>query len=130
MARNTRTFSDLDLNFIKNPVTRDVSRKFDENAIKQSVRNLILTNNYERLFHPEIGSQVRGLLFEPFSPLLQSSMERAITYTINNFEPRVEIISVQVALNNDNLSVDVTITFRIVNTERPLIVDFTLRRTR
>jgi phage baseplate assembly protein W len=130
MARNTRLFSDLDFNFIANPVTGDVSRKFDENAIKQSVKNLILTNNYERLFHPEIGSQVTGLLFEPFSPLLQNTIQRAITYTINNFEPRVELLNVDVQLNEERGTVYVQITFRIVNTENPLAVDFTLRRTR
>jgi phage baseplate assembly protein W len=130
MARNSRTFSDLDLNFIANPVTGDVSRKFDESAIKQSVKNLIMTNHYERLFHPEIGSQVTSLLFEPFSPLLQVTLERAIINTINNYEPRVQVLEVEVRLNEDNYSVYVSITFRIVNTERPLVVDFTLRRTR
>lgn len=129
-TRNTRIFSDLDLNFIANPVTGDVSRKFDESAIKQSVKNLIMTNHYERLFHPEIGSQVTSLLFEPFSPLLQVTLERAIINTINNYEPRVQVLEVEVRLNEDNYSVHVSITFRIVNTERPLVVDFTLRRTR
>lgn len=130
MARNSRIFSDLDLNFIANPVTQDISRKFDESAIKQAVKNLIMTNHYERLFHPEIGSQVTGLLFEPFSPLLKVTMERAITNTINNYEPRVQLLNVEVRLNEDNHTVYVAITFRIVNTERPLVVDFTLRRTR
>lgn len=129
-TRNTRIFSDLDLNFIANPVTGDVSRKFDESAIKQSVKNLIMTNHYERLFHPEIGSQVTSLLFEPFSPLLQVTLERAIINTINNYEPRVQVLEVEVRLDENNYSVHVSITFRIVNTERPLVVDFTLRRTR
>jgi len=130
MARNTRTFSDLDLNFIANPVTGDLSRKLDENAIKQAVKNLVLTNHYERLFHPEIGSQIQSLLFEPFSPMLQSTLERAIVYTIENFEPRVKLRSVDVTLDYDNHSIDVQIEFTIVNTIQPLTVDFTLKRTR
>lgn len=130
MARNTRTFTDLDLNFIANPVTGDVSRKYDENAIKQSLKNLVMTNHYEKPFHPEIGSQVTGLLFEPFSPMLQAMMERAIINTITNFEPRVKLLGVDVTLNPDNNTVYVSITFKIVNTERPLTVDFTLQRTR
>jgi phage baseplate assembly protein W len=130
MARNTRTFSDLDINFLVNPATKDVARKYDEAAIKQSVRNLILTNHYERLFHPEIGSQITALLFEPFSPMMRLAMERAIINTINNYEPRVQLIAVDVTLNEDNHTVYVSITFRIINTERPLAVDITLKRTR
>lgn len=130
MARNTRTFSDLDINFLANPVTGDIARKYDEAAIKQSVKNLVLTNHYERLFHPEIGSQITALLFEPFSPLMKFTMERAIINTINNYEPRVQLISVEVNLNEDNHTVYVSIVFRIINTERPLVVDITLKRTR
>lgn len=130
MARNTRTFSDLDLNFIANPVTGDVSRKHDETAIKQAVKNLILTNHYERPFHPEIGSQINSLLFEPFTPLLQGMIEQAIINTITNHEPRVNLLGVVANLNPDNHTVYVTITFQIVNTERPLTVDLTLQRTR
>lgn len=130
MARNTRTFSDLDLNFIANPATGDISRKFDANAIKQSVKNLVMTTHYERLFHPEIGSQVTDLLFEPFSPLLQAMLVQAITNTITNFEPRVRLLNVDVSLNPDNYTAFVTITFTIVNTETPIAVDFTLQRTR
>jgi len=130
MAKNTRTFSDLDLNFIANPNTGDVTKKFDENAIKQSVKNLIQTNFYERLFHPEIGSQVRALLFEPYSPMLDAMLTRAITNTINNYEPRVQLMVVDVRSNPDNNTVYVSITFKIVNTERPITVDFILNRTR
>lgn len=129
-TRNTRIYSDLDLNFIANPATGDISKKYDENAIKQAVKNLIMTNHYERPFHPEIGSQVMGLLFENDSPMLQATLERAIIYTIENFEPRVKLISVQVSLNPDNNAAYVSITFKIVNTERPITVDFTLQRTR
>jgi len=129
MARNTRTFSDLDLNFVARP-NGDIYFKYDENAIKQSVKNLILTNHYERPFHPEIGSQVTALLFEPFSPLLQGMLERSIINTITNFEPRVNLLNVDVSLNPDNQTVYVGITFRIINTEKPLLVDLTLQRTR
>lgn len=130
MARNTRTFSDIDLNFIANPVTGDISKKYDENAIKQSVKNLVMINHYEKPFHPEIGSQIYNLLFEPFTPLLQAMLQRAIINTINNFEPRVRLIDVEVNLNPDNNTVFCQITFRIVNTQRPITVDLTLKRTR
>lgn len=130
MARQTRIFSDLDLNFIANPNTRDVTKKYDEYAIKQSVKNLVMTNHYERHFHPEIGSQVMSLLFEPATPLTKSILERAIIYTITNFEPRVSLISVDANVQPDSNAVDVTIVFKIVNTESPLTIEFTLERTR
>lgn len=129
-SRNTRTFSDLDLNFFANPYTKDISKKYDENAIKQSIKNLVLTRHYEKKFHPEIGSQVKGLLFENDSPMLQTTMERAITYTIENFEPRAKLLSVYVNTDGDTNSVSVSITFSIINTQKPLTIDFTLQRTR
>lgn len=130
MARATKTFSDLDFNFIANPATGDVARKFDENAIKQSVKNLILTSNYEKPFHPEIGSQINSLLFEPFSPMLQAVMVEAIKNTIINYEPRVSLLNVTVNANPDNNSLYVSIIFKIINTETPISVDLVLERTR
>jgi phage baseplate assembly protein W len=130
MARNARIFSDIDLNFTAHPVTKDIVRKYDDNAIKQSLRNLILTSNYERPFHSEIGSQVRSLLFEPASPMLAVSMRKAIFDLVNNFEPRVELIDVLVDFDPDAHYVNITIEFKIVNTERPLTLDLVLERTR
>ena len=130
MARNTRTFSDLDFNFTAHPVTGDVSRKFDENAIKSSVKNLVMTANYERPFHSEIGSPIRGLLFEPFSPLMVASLRKAIVDVIVNFEPRVEIIDIEVYDQTDFNAVGLTLVFKIVNTTRPITLDLVLERTR
>lgn len=130
MARNTRTFSDFDFNFTKHPSTMDVTMKYDEEAIKASVRNLVLTQNYERPFHSEIGSQIRGLLFEPATPMLNVMLKRAITDTITNFEPRVKLEEVQVTISPDDHYVNVSIYFRIINTTRPIQVDLILTRTR
>jgi len=130
MARSTRTFSDLDLNFGMHPVTRDVVLKYDDQAIKASVRNLVLTQNYERPFHSEIGSQIRGLLFENATPMLNIMLKRAITDTIVNFEPRVKLNDVVVTVSPDNNEVYVSIYFTIINTTRPLQVDLILTRTR
>lgn len=127
---NTRTFTDLDLNFIANPATGDVTSKYDANAIKQSIKNLVMTRNYERPFHPEIGSQVYNLLFDQFSPMTQNMMEQAIRNTITNFEPRVNLRKVAVTLNNDNHTAYVAIVFTILNTVQPISVDITLKRTR
>jgi phage baseplate assembly protein W len=130
MARQTRIFKDLDLNFTPHPVTGDIVRKFDEEAIKQSIRNLVNTQNYERPFHPEIGSQLRGLLFEPATPLLGVMLKRAIQDTIINFEPRVNLIDVIVTISPDNYEVYVTVAFAIVNTTTPIQLELVLERTR
>lgn len=130
MARSTRLFSDIDLNFTKHPVTKDITRRYDEDAIKASVRNLLLTRNFERPFHSEIGSPIRALLFELPGPMFDVMMQRAIIDVINNFEPRVEIIDVRVNDASDLNAVYVTLVFKIVNTERPITLDLALERTR
>jgi len=130
MARNTRTFTDLDLNFLAHPVTKVVTTKVDEQAIKASVRSLILTSNYEKPFHPEIGSPIKSLLFEPATPLLPILIQKAIHQTIDNFEPRVQLTNVIAKLSEDSNSIYVTIEFVIVNTTKPIIVDLILSRTR
>lgn len=126
----TRTFSDLDLNFIANPVSKDISKKYDENAIKQSIKNLILTNNFERPFRSDIGSQVKTLMFEPITPMLSALIKKTIENTINSYEPRANILDVSVLLSPDNNGVYATIIFSIVNTSTPISVELFLERTR
>jgi phage baseplate assembly protein W len=130
MARNTRIFSDIDLNFTAHPVTKDITRRNDDNAIKQSLRNLLLTRNFERPFHSEIGSPIRSLLFEPVGPMFVVMMQRAIIDVVNNFEPRVEILDVSVNDSIDANAVYITLEFKLVNTERPISLDLVLERTR
>lgn len=128
--RKTRVFQDLDLNFTPHPVTNDIVRKFDENAIKQSIKNLILTRNYEKPFHSEIGSPVRALMFDLVTPLTAITIKRAIIDVINNFEPRVELMEVEPVVSPDNNALYVSIVFKIRNTERPVTLDLLLERTR
>jgi phage baseplate assembly protein W len=130
MANNTRTFSDLDLNFTKNPVTMDVTRRFDEDAVKNSIKNLVLTSNYERPFHSEIGSPIRQLLFEPATPMLGAMLRRAIEDLINTFEPRVNLTDIICVVAQDDHTIDVSIEFTILNTTAPITLDLTLQRTR
>jgi phage baseplate assembly protein W len=130
MANNTRTFSDLDFNFTKNPVTLDVARRYDEDSVKNALKNLILTNNYERPFHSEIGSPIKRLLFEPASPMLGAMLKRTIRDVINTFEPRVNIIDIICVVASDEQTINVTIEFTILNTTAPITLDLTLQRTR
>ena len=130
MARNTRTFSDLDFNFLLHPKTKDVSTRTDDDAIKQSIRNLIMTRNFERPFRSDVGCQVRSLLFEPMSPLLSAMMERTIADVINNHEPRATLLDVSVKFSPENNDAYITVVFKIKNTETPLKVNVILERTR
>ena len=126
----TRTFSDLDLNFTANPVSKDVSKKYDENAIKQSIKSLILTRNFERPFRSDIGSQIKTLMFEPITPMLSALIKKTIENTLNSYEPRANILNISVLLSPDNNGIYVTIVFAIVNTSTPISVDLFLERTR
>jgi len=130
MATNTRTFSDLDLNFTAHPVTKDITMRYDENAIKTSLKNLILTSNYERPFHSEIGTPIKRLLFEPMSPMTDLLIRQAIIDTINNFEPRVTLLDVSCKSSEDTNNVLVSVTFKIVNTVTPISLTVALERTR
>jgi phage baseplate assembly protein W len=130
MARNTRTFSDLDLNFAPHPVTADLTQRYDEKAIKQSVKNLLQIRHYEKPFHSDIGSPLRELLFEPITPLTEKMARRAIIDIISNFEPRVNLLNVNCIASDENNSLYINVVFKIVNTERPITLDFVLERTR
>lgn len=130
MANNSRTFSDIDFNFGKHPVTNDLAKKYDDYAIKQSIRSLILTKNYERPFHSEIGSPITSLLFEPVSPVTAQILKKVIEQTIINFEPRVNLTQVDIKFSPDNNAVYCSIYYRIINTSVPQTVNLTLKRSR
>ena len=125
-----RIFRDLDLNFTIHPVKLDVNTYKDEFAIINSVKNLILTNYYERLFQPEIGSGLRGLLFEPIDSLVAASIEREIVEAINNFEPRARVSSVAAVPSPDENRYNVRLEFFIINDPNPITINFFLERIR
>ena len=126
----TRIFSDIDLSFTPHPATGDLVAKYDDAAIKNAVKNLILTKHYEKPFHSEIGSSVSGLLFEIQSPALAVVIKQEIQDVITNFEPRVRVLDIGVTFEPDRHNVSITIIFKIVNTERPITLQFTLDRSR
>jgi len=113
MAKKKR-YSDLDLDFITHPVSGDISLKYDEEAVKRSLRNLVFMGKYEKPFHPEIRSEVRKLLFENFTPVIGFEIEREIEDIIRDHEPRAKMDEVIVVQNDDINLLDVTLRFRIV----------------
>ena len=125
ISRNVRQYKDLDLFFDKKNVSKDITKITDIAAVKRSIRNLVLTNHYEKPFHPEIGSGVRDMLFEPMSALTAHVLTRKIEDVIENFEPRSKIISVSAQPNLDRNEYRVTINFFVLNAPTEL-VDLTL----
>ena len=125
IARNVRQYTDLDLFFSKKATSKDISKVTDIQAVKRSIRNLVLTNHYEKPFHPEIGSGVRGILFEPMTPLTAHILTRKIEDVITNFEPRARLISVRAQPNLDRNEYECTVQFYVVNAPTEL-VDLTL----
>ena len=119
--RNVRQYTDLDLFFAKKSTSKDISKVTDIQAVKRSVRNLILTNHYEKPFHPEIGSGVRGVLFELMTPITAHVLTQQIELVIENFEPRAKIISVRAQPNLDRNEYECTIEFYVANAPTELV---------
>ena len=119
--KSSRIYKDLNLNFSANPVTGDVTTVTDVIAVKRSVRNLLLTNHYDRPFHPEIGSNVQALLFENFGPITGNQLSRTIEEMIANFEPRARVETVECYPIPERNTYDVRIYFYVENMPAELI---------
>ena len=128
--RATRIYKDLDLDFGRNTVTNDVNKLTDVEAVKRSVRNLINTNHFERPFHPEIGGNVRALLFENITPLTALNLQRKIEEVLNNFEPRAKITQIMADPDIDRNAYRLTIKFYVIGVQNPITVETFLERLR
>jgi phage baseplate assembly protein W len=125
-----RKYSDLNFNFTEHPKTADVTKKTNEEAVKQSVRNLVLTSYYERPFHPEIGSPVYSLLFDNIDVNTRNFLKTSIIQLIENYEPRVEVIDVLVDVDPSNNALSIDILFKIINTTNPITINVLVDRVR
>ena len=128
--RNVRKFSDIDLSFTRNLVTSDVIQIEDVIAVKRSVINLVQTNFYERPFQPELGCGIRELLFENFTPMTKIFIEGKIREVLVNFEPRIELTSVNVDDDQDGNRLVVDVNFYVVGIPGPQTVQTFLQRLR
>lgn len=124
------TYSDINLLFKKHPVTADIVKNTDESAIKASVVNLITTKNYERPFHPEIGCQVWGLLFESFSPIVVNLAQQTIKDVLEKFEPRVTLKEARIRERAEGNELEVEIYFVINSTDKLVQVTTAISRVR
>jgi len=127
-------FTDINLDFEPHPVTGDFTKLSDANAVKRSVRNLVLTNRYEHPYQPEVGSGVRGLLFENSSEETYVAIKERVQYVIERYEPRAELISIEVdgeaAELVDRNEVAITIKFFVGSSATPETVQVFLERVR
>lgn len=123
-------YLDLDISFRKNPKTGDIYELKDIEAVKRSVKLLVMTKFNEIQFHPEIGSSVYFSLFENVGTETQILIERSVREVINNFEPRARLLNVYTFLNPDNNLLEVTIIFYVINVEEPISISINLERVR
>ena len=123
-------FSDFETDFLVDVSKNDVVRLTNEEAIKKSIRNLLLTNRGDRLFNNTLGSDMRSILFETPSPIIDQILSDYVTKTIDNYEPRASVISVVTNSEYDNNYVNITITFNVINKQEPITLDLVLNRIR
>ena len=121
ISRNATQYSDLDLFFGKKPVGSDISKVTDIQAVKRSLRNLVNLNTFEKPFHPEIAGGIREMLFEPMTPITAVVLTRKVEDVINNFEPRVRLVSVRALPDMDRNIYNVSIEFYVVNAPTELV---------
>jgi phage baseplate assembly protein W len=123
-------YKDISLTFRNHPVTGDITKLFDDDAIKASVINLVMTMNYEIPFHPEVGCAVRESLFDNISPMTGIKIRRSIEDVLNNFEPRIKLLSVQVKVDPDSNGYMANIFYRIINQPEPVEITIFLEKKR
>jgi phage baseplate assembly protein W len=125
-----KIYSDIDFTFTKRPGVGDIAISYDAQAVVRSIRNLLLTRHFEKLFNPSVGSNLDALLFENASSLTAANIETEITNVIGNFEKRAKVISVKVKALPDNNAYEVTVSFYIENATIPTTVNLLLERNR
>ena len=129
-TRSSKIYKDLNLSFQQNTATKDIQKITDVEAVKRSVRNLINTNHYEKPFHPEIGSNLRAMLFELMTPQMNHVITKQIENLINNYEPRCNLVQVHTQPRLDRNGYSVQISFRVQNHPDEVIVESFLERLR
>ena len=129
-TRSSSIFKDLNLDFQQNAATKDIQKLTDVESVKRSVRNLISTNHYEKPFHPEIGSNLRAMLFELMSPQMNHVISKQIENLINNYEPRCRLVQVFTQPMFDRNGYSVQISFYVQNYPNPVVVESFLERLR
>ena len=129
-SRSARIYKDLDLDFQKNTATKDIQKLTDVEAVKRSVRNLIKLNHYEKPFHPEVGSNLRAMLFENITPQINHAISKQIDLLIRNYEPRCRLVQLNVQPDVDRNGYRASISFFVINHPERVEVETFLERLR
>ena len=127
-TRSARIYKDLNLDFQQNTATKDIQKLLDVESVKRSVRNLINLNHYEKPFHPEVGSNLRGMLFEANDPLMGHRIKESIVNALSILEPRIGRVAVDI-VQRDN-SVDVRVAYVIMGSASHQELEFSVSRVR
>ena len=130
MPTYNKGFADVNLDFTANPVTGDIDTVKDAVSVKRGIRNVLLTQNGERLFNPEFGSGIRNLLFEPMTDLTAERLEQEVRSAINSWEDRAEVLRIVVTSEPTWLRYRVAVTFRIINQIEEQQMEVFLQRER
>jgi len=130
MATLTKLYSDIDFMFTKKPGSADIALSYDAQAVIRSIRNLILTNHYERLWNPDLGSNVNGLLFELINPTTADALRYEIKALIENYEPRAIVKEVVVTPLPDKNAYNLYLSFFLENATSPTTITLLLERNR
>jgi phage baseplate assembly protein W len=123
-------YSDLHKTLAINPVSNDLAKKIDEESVKESIKNLILTDRGERLFQPNLGCNVRRLLFDNYTPQTRLLIESAIRDTIEFYEPRCILIGIDVISKPDDNNITISVIFALANLPGEITLSIVLERTR
>jgi phage baseplate assembly protein W len=129
-SKKITLYQDFKKNLEKSPVSSDLTVLKDEDAVKESIKNLILTDRGERLMQPDLGGNISGMLFENITPSTLILIQNNVRTTIDLYEPRAELIDVIASSNIDDNVVKVEIAFYITNVQQPITLDVFLERTR
>lgn len=123
-------YSDFLVDFTPHPNTKDLVRNTNEDSVRRSIRNLVMTDKYERLMQPKIGSNIRKMLFEPMNEVTEHALTRQIEETIGNYEPRAKLINVDIQSDYNNQLYRVFIYFFVINKPEPVSMTVNLYRVR
>ena len=130
MALINKQYKDLNISFARHPIKGSLSVLEDDDAVKRAVKNLVLTNSFERFYNPLIGANILSQLFEPMDSITLHSIKKNIQVAINNYEPRIIVNDIKVNFIEDRNSVNITVVFRLDNQSREIESTVVLERLR
>lgn len=130
VTKKRNLYSDFRKDLDINPITKDLALRKDEDAVKESIKNLVLTDRGERLFRPNLGGDIRANLFENNTPATLKLIQETVKETINTYEPRATLIDVETYSNYNETTVTVNVIFYVRNKQEPVTVSVFLERIR